>query len=187
MFPRISRGIYFILNPPFHLVFTHLLIPLFRLALYPSSLLTPPHPQFFSHSLPLVGAADDAHINVLGYMFVDQADAAATDAILNSPNAVANPLASDLRRQTEHYDLHVIDAAAGLWGGTYVIYQDTLDAAMQPVHSIHISFNVQAILVSESASALQQQGVSASTSAMASAAGTGTSTPLRTAAERPEP
>jgi hypothetical protein len=77
------------------------------------------------------------------------------------------------------------DAAAGLWGGTYVIYQDTLDAAMQPVHSIHISFNVQAVLVSEYASAYQQQGVSTST--LASAVGTGTATPLSTAAERPEP
>lgn len=168
---------------------THSQNLLFHLCAHSLCRVEPPvHPlQFFSHSLPLVGAADDAHINVLGYMFVDQADAAATDAILNSPNAVANPLASDMRRQTEHYDLHVIDAAAGLWGGTYVIYQDTLDAAMQPVHSIHISFNVQAVLVSESASAHQQAGVYASTSAAASAAGTGTSTPLRTAAERPEP
>jgi hypothetical protein len=39
--------------------------------------------------------------------------------------------------------------------------------------------------VSESASAYQQQGVSTST--LVSAAGTGTSTPLSTAAERPEP
>jgi hypothetical protein len=160
-----------------------------RLTIFSTNLLHPFHSrpdQFFSHSLPLVGAADDAHINVLGYMFVDQADAAATDAILNSPSAVPSAsTATEMRRQTEHYDLHVIDQAAGLWGGSYVIYQDTLDAAMQPVHSIHISFNVQAVLVSESASAYQQQGVSTST--LVSAAGTGTSTPLSTAAERPEP
>ena len=47
--------------------------------------------------------------------------------------------------------MHCVDAAAGVWGGTYVIYQDTLNQAMQPVHSLHIAFNVEAVLVAETA------------------------------------
>jgi hypothetical protein len=106
--------------------------------------------QFFSHALPLVGPADDRRINVLGYMFIDSQDAAAADSVLNSPTSAVNP--NETRRQTEHYDLHCVDETRGIWGGTYVIYQDTLNHAMQPVHSLHIAFNVEAVLVAETAS-----------------------------------
>jgi hypothetical protein len=93
--------------------------------------------SFFSPNLPLVGPADSQRINVLGYMFIEADDEPTTDDDSKSKST---------RRQTEHYTLICVDPVAGLWGGSYALYQDTLDENLQPVQSLQITFNVEAIL-----------------------------------------
>eukprot|EP00455_Lapot_gusevi_P047725 TRINITY_DN6503_c0_g2_i1.p1 TRINITY_DN6503_c0_g2~~TRINITY_DN6503_c0_g2_i1.p1 ORF type:complete len:372 (+),score=30.53 TRINITY_DN6503_c0_g2_i1:97-1212(+) len=88
--------------------------------------------SFSTHALPLVGPADPNRIKLLGYSVLD--------------HTVDSHGHGEILRQTESYDIMRNAHPADVWTGVYSLYQDKLSAQLQPLSSLHITFDMEIVL-----------------------------------------